>query len=258
MSDIPAVEIEGLWFSYDRRQLLRDVNLRIEAGERVCVVGPNGGGKTTLLKLMLGLLSPSGGSLRVLGDIPQRTRQRVGYVPQHAQFDPRFPVTVMDVVLMGRMGLGSGRGLVDKLLGRSDRRAAADALAGVGIYNLRNRSFSAISGGQRQRVLIARALAVGPELLLMDEPTANLDIGVEAEFYDLVQHLDEKMTLVMVTHDISFVSGTVGKVVCVSSGVEVHPTGELTGDVMRDLYGRDIRLVRHDHDCCEHGQEAGK
>ena len=135
---------------------------------------------------------------------------------------------------------------------RGDRLAAGEALEAVGLGELAKRAFSDLSGGQRQRVLIARALASGPELLLLDEPTANLDIGVEAEFHELLEQLSEKLTLVMVSHDVGFVSQLVDKVVCVHGSVAVHPTAELTGELMRDLYGHDVMLVRHDHNCQAH------
>jgi zinc transport system ATP-binding protein len=248
----PVIEIEDLWFAYDRQAVLREVNLRIEPGERVCMVGPNGGGKTTLLKLMLGLLAPDRGRVRVFGASPARARRRIGYTPQHAQFDPSFPVSVLDVVLMGRLGQARRVGP----FGRGDRRIAAECLSEVGLDSLRNRGFSQLSGGQRQRVLIARALAGEPRLLLLDEPTANLDAGVEQEFHGLLDRLARRLTVVVVSHDIGFVAQTAGKVVCVQGTVAVHPTTELTGELMRDLYGQEIRMIRHDHDCLSHGPEV--
>ena len=243
-----AVDIRNLWFSYDSLPVLQNINLSILAGQKVCMVGPNGGGKTTLVKLILGLLRPTRGEVRVLGGQPASERKRIGYAPQHAAFDPKFPVSVTDVVLMGRIGqtgvLGPYR--------RGDRLAAGEALDAVGLADQARRAFSDLSGGQRQRVLIARAIVSHPELLLLDEPTANLDIGVEAEFHELLEQLSEKLTLVMVSHDVGFVSQLVDKVVCVHGAVAVHPTAELTGELMRDLYGHDVMLVRHDHNCQDH------
>jgi zinc transport system ATP-binding protein len=247
-SNEPAVDIRGLWFSYDSTPVLQNVNLSIAAGQKVCMVGPNGGGKTTLVKLILGLLRPTRGQVRVLGGQPSAERKRVGYAPQHAAFDPKFPVSVTDVVLMGRIGRTSVLGPYR----RADRHAAGEALQAVGLADLGKRAFSDLSGGQRQRVLIARAIVSSPELLLMDEPTANLDIGVEADFHELLEQLSEKLTLVMVSHDVGFVSQLVDKVVCVHGQVAVHPTAELTGELMNDLYGHDVMLVRHDHNCQDH------
>jgi zinc transport system ATP-binding protein len=251
----PAIEISDMWFSYGSQVVLRGVNLRIERGEFVCMLGPNGGGKTTLLRLMLGLLKPDRGSVRVLGGQPQETCARTGYVAQQSQFDPSFPVSVLDVVLMGRLGRGGAIGWHR----RADVRHADAALAEVRMSGLRKRPFSELSGGQRQRVLIARALAAGPELLLLDEPTSNLDVGVEQEFHNMLAGLARRMTVVLVSHDIGFVTEKVGKVICVQQTVAVHPTASLTGDVMRDLYGQDIRLVRHDHSCVDQARpEEGR
>ena len=241
MAQSPAVEISDLWFSYNSHPVLREVNLRIDRGELACMVGPNGGGKTTLVKLMLGLLRPDRGRVLVLGDSPDRVRPRVGYTPQQANYDARFPASVLDVVSMGF--LGSAR------KGRSGRDAAMAALEEVAMAGMARRSFGELSGGQRQRVLIARSLVSSPELLLLDEPTANLDAGMQEEFYELLASLRQRLTVVVVSHDIGFVSESVGKVICVQGTVAVHPTAGLTGDVIRDLYGLDVRLIRHDHDC---------
>ena len=253
MTELPAIEISDLSFAYDDQPVLRNVSLQVAAGEQVSMVGPNGGGKTTLIKLILGLLAPDRGRVRIFGRAPTVGRRDVGYAPQHAAFDPQFPVSVTDVVLMGRLGQARTWGPYR----RNDRRAADDALAEVGLSDLRKRPFSTLSGGQRQRVLIARALASTPKLLLLDEPTANLDIGVEAEFHQLLARLGHRMTLVIVSHDMGFVTQLVTKVICVHGDVAVHPTDELTGELMRDLYGHDVRLVRHDHNCAIHGAEGG-
>lgn len=240
----PAViEFDDVSFSYDGAPVLDHVNLAIRANEFVCLVGPNGGGKSTLLKLALGLLVPHVGRVRLLGTVPTESRRRVGYMPQHAQLDPQFPVTVMDVVLMGRLTAGLRAGP----FGRVDRRVAAEALREVDLYDCRGRVFSSLSGGQRQRVLIARALACQPEVLMLDEPTANLDLHVEERLYELLRELSRRMTVVIVSHDVGFVSQYVGRVVCVNRTVESHATGEVTGEVIAELYGRDVRMIHHGH-----------
>ncbi len=254
MSDEPAVAISGLRFSYDARPILRDVDLIVHAGRTACIVGPNGGGKTTLLKLILGLLKPDRGSIRLFGDTPERGRRRSGYAPQYGVFDPTFPATVSDVVMMGRIGCGR-RGRRRR---SEDRRAVAESLQEVGLSPLADTPFSALSGGQRQRVLIARALASKPDLLLLDEPTAGMDAAAEEDFHALLERLAHRLTMVMVSHDIGFVSDLADSVVCVKGTVNVHPTDELTGEVMREMYGRDVRLIRHDHTCARYGgRETG-
>jgi zinc transport system ATP-binding protein len=248
---VPVIKIEGLSFAYNGEPVLNGVDLRIQEGEFVSVVGPNGGGKSTLLKLVLGLLHPSHGRVRVFGQAPEKARPRIGYMPQHAHHDPRFPATVAEVVRMGRLKrlfpLGPFR--------RGDRVQALRALGRVGLADLAGRAFSDLSGGQRQRVLIARALASDPDLLLLDEPTSHIDAGAANEFYELMERLNRDHTIVIVSHDIGFVSARVKSVVCVNREVKVHPTCDLTGDLLRDIYGADIRLVRHDHRCSDEGHE---
>lgn len=251
MSATPIVSIEKLKFAYDDRVVLSNVTLEIREREFVSIVGPNGGGKSTLLKLILGLLRPQQGAVRVFGGTPEKARPRVGYLPQHAHHDPQFPTTVREVVMMGRLGRRVSLGP----FGKADKQQAIDALGKVGLPDLAGRSFSAISGGQRQRVLIARALAAEPDLLLLDEPTAHIDVAAVNDFYELMEHLNEKLTIAIVSHDIGFVSSRVKSVVCVNREVVVHPTSELTGESLREIYGTDIRLVRHDHRCAEKGHE---
>jgi zinc transport system ATP-binding protein len=244
VTSVPAIETSDLSFAYEGGEsVLRDVDLRIAQGEMIGIVGPNGGGKTTLLKLLLGLLSPDRGEIRVLGLSPSQARPQVGYVPQHLQFDPRFPVTAWDVVLMGRLGRAPALGPYR----RDDRRAAEAALEQVGLAPLRRRAFAEMSGGQRQRALIARALVTQPRLLLLDEPTASLDLGMEQEFYDLLARLAGSMTVAIVSHDVGFVSSRIGTVVCVRGQVAVHATEALSGEMLRELYGSEVSLVQH-HD----------
>ncbi len=242
-----AIQVRSLGFAYNGESIFSGCDLEIEAGEFAMMVGPNGGGKTTLLKLLLGLLVPAEGSIRIFGRQPRAARKTVGYVPQHVQLDPKFPVSVLDVVLMGRLGRTRWVGPFR----RRDRRAAHQALAQVGLAAMARTGFADLSGGQRQRVLIARCLAGDPRLLLLDEPTSNLDAEAEKEFLALLSRLNESLTILLVSHDVGFVSRYVDTVICVNRGISVHPTAELTGQSITDLYQQDIRLVRHDHDCAE-------
>lgn len=237
-----AVEIDDLWFGYGGAGVLEAVDLRIDHLDFASVIGPNGGGKTTLLKLILGLLEPQAGSIRVLGTTPSRARPRIGYMPQLATLDIAFPVRVLEVVLMGRLGPGTRVGPFS----RSDRQAAADALAMVGLEGLGRRPFSELSGGQRQRALLARALASDPDLLLLDEPSSGLDRRVEEDFFALLQELNRSKTLLLVSHDIGFVSAFVNTVVCVHRTVHLHPMSELDGTMIQQLYGGEVRLVHHE------------
>ncbi len=245
---IPAVEVHDLAFSYGKVPVLESANLMIESGEFVSIVGPNGGGKTTLLKLLLGVLRPTRGSVRIFGKSPVSMRDRMGYTPQHALYDPKFPVTVLDVVLMGRLEKHFG--------GRysaQDKALALQALEEMQLADVAQRSFGALSGGQRQRVLVARALVTEPKMLLLDEPTANMDAVVGDQLLEVLKRLHQRMTIVLVSHDLGFVSNIVQRVICVNKQVYIHPTSDVTGEVIKDLYGGDYRMIRHDHRCSEGG-----
>jgi zinc transport system ATP-binding protein len=278
----PVVSMQGVTFSYGGEPVLEDVNLSVGDREAVCVVGPNGGGKTTLVKLILGLLVPDRGEIRVFGQSPHRARLRIGYMPQHVQHDSQFPVTAMDIVMMGRLGQRADKplaashetpggqdaraparsagilpapggapawqtflGNLTGWRGQADRRMAIDALEQVGMSDFRRRPFASLSGGQRQRVLIARALCCNPDLLVLDEPTSNVDTMIEGQLLDLLRKLNRRMTILMVSHDLGFVSELVDHVICVNRRVVVHPTSEMTGDAIRDIYGGEVRRVRH-------------
>ena len=242
MQEIPVISVENLSFYYDGGPILEDVNLRLMEGDSVCIIGPNGGGKTTLIKLILGLLKPTRGRVRVFGQDPVRVRSRIGYMPQHQNIDPLFPATVKSIVLMGRLiGQSFGR------YTRSDHEAAREALREVSMSELAGHSFALLSAGERQRVLIARALVGDPDLLLLDEPTATVDAAAEAKLLEKLGDLKHRMTIVMVSHDLGFVSRMVRTVVCVNRRVAVHPTNEVTGEVIADIYGTELRMVRHDH-----------
>lgn len=242
-TDYPVVQFDGVSFSYNSALVLDDVSFAVNRFDFVTAVGPNGGGKTTLLKLILGLIKPRRGSIRVFGRSPEEVRHRIGYVSQYFQFDPLFPVRVIDVVLMGRLG-GSIRAGYYR---RADRMAAMRALHEVDLADLRYRHISQLSGGQRQRVLIARALATDPELLLLDEPTAHIDMVLQEELMEFLHKLNDRLTIVMVTHDVAFVASYVKSVLCVNRSIVMHPTQEVTGDVISDLYGGYVRYVRHNH-----------
>lgn len=242
MKDEPAIAFTDVTFSYNHFPVLEAVSLRVENRDFAAIVGPNGGGKTTLLKLMLGLANPSQGEVRVLGKRPREARRRIGYMPQHAHTDPQFPISVMDVVMMGRIGHGRSFGPY----GGADRKAAEQALQKMHMWEQRRVHLSELSGGQRQRVFIARALASEPDLLLLDEPTAGLDITVEVELYELLKEFSRDLTVVMASHDLGFVSRYVNKVICVKRNVAVHPTSEITGEIINEIYGSPMKMVRHD------------
>ncbi len=234
-----ALHLAGVGFRYRDKPVLTDVSLRVEEGECVAMIGPNGGGKSTLLKLALGLLRPDEGSIHVFDHPPHTGCRLTGYVPQHLQFDPKFPVTLHEVVLMGRIDRLPWWGRYSKV----DRDSAAEALRRVGLAGLEERSFAALSGGQRQRVLIARALFAEPRLLLLDEPTANVDLSVEETFIELLEEIRRRATIIVVTHDLGLVERLTDHVICVNRRVHRHRVGELDGQTLRQIYSGELREV---------------
>ncbi len=229
-----TAELDRVTFSYQgaAAPALEDASLRIEARDFLGVIGPNGGGKTTLLKILLGLLEPQKGTVEVFGKPPARVRQRIGYVPQHASIDPSVPATALDVVLMGRLRLSSW----GPTFGRAHSGAAEDALALTGTLDLAQRPIAELSGGQRQRVLIARALAAEAELLLLDEPTQGVDLHREREVLELLERLNATMPIVMVSHDVHLVAAHLKTAVCVNRTLERYPAGEVSPEIIEQMY----------------------
>lgn len=205
------IKVENLYFAYQSSYVLEDVNFSIYEGDYVGIIGPNGGGKTTLLKLLMGFLKPDSGTIELLGRAPAFEMEEIGYVPQAKRFDKLFPISVMELVLMGRLSRLSWWGTY----GKEDKQAAEKALEMVGLLQYRNNSFGDLSGGQLQRALIARALVGNPKLLLLDEPTANVDTQAEGEIYTILKELNRDMTILMVTHDLHAVFQYVNRVICV-------------------------------------------
>jgi len=242
------VVMRNVSFVYAKERILENVDLTVGHLDFASIVGPNGGGKTTLLKLMLGLLKPTEGDITVFGRSPEKSRRRVGYMPQHSTLDMQFPVNVLDIVLMGRLGHSLGG-----RYSRADRFTAESALEEVKMSDFSGYRFSELSGGQRQRVLIARALCCEPELLLLDEPTANIDPEVEETLLCIFKELNKRLTILLVSHDMGFVSKIIKSVICVNRRVVIHPTSEISGQLIMDIYGRDMRRIRHDHRCSETG-----
>jgi len=221
--------------------ILKDINLNVAPGEFIGVVGPNGGGKTTLLKLILGLLKPNSGTITVLGRSPELAHHLVGYVPQFSSFDRDFPISVEQVVLSGRLGKTSWLGKYTL----KDKKKIATILNQLEIANLLKNSISELSGGQLQRVMIARALACEPKILLLDEPTANIDIHAEKNIFDLLKIINQTVTIILVSHDIGFVSHYIHRVACVNTNLVCHLTSQLTRQLITDLYELPVKIIDH-------------
>ena len=237
----PVIEVEEVSFAYGDVEVLEKVNLQVAEGEFLGIVGPNAGGKSTLLKLLLGLLEPQKGSIRIFGEPPVKARRMMGYVPQYPAFARDFPVTVEQVVLMGRLGTGLPVGGYR----RRDHQIAKRVMEEVEIADLARRRIDQLSGGQLQRVLVARALACEPRILLLDEPTANIDMRVENELFDLLKLLNQRMTILVVSHDIAFISGYVHRVACLNRTLVCHRTEEIDAQAIQQLYGGEVRMVHH-------------
>lgn len=237
----PVIRLRGVTAGYSRAHpALRGVDLEVQQGEFLAVIGPNGGGKTTLLKTILGLLEPFEGTVEVLGEPPGReNRSRTGYVPQVIP-QREFPATVMDVVLMGRLG----RKALFRGFSADDRLLVAENLKKLGIEGLAGERMDRLSGGQKQRVLIARALAGNPDILLLDEPLASVDMQTQQSFYNLLAKLNDRMTIVMVTHDVGAVSSHVKSMACINTTIVSHGETISEDDVSR-AYGCPFELVAH-------------
>lgn len=237
------ININNVSFSYSHIPVVRDINLAIGKGEFLGVIGPNAGGKSTLLKLILGLLQPDAGEITVFGERPEKGRSRIGYVPQHPAFSRDFPINVRDAVLLGRLGETRWYGGYTQ----EDKEIAINALKAVEIDNIHNQTIDSLSGGQLQRVLIARALASRPDILILDEPTANIDVRAEEDIFGLLKQYNDHMTIIVVSHDIGFISGYVDRVACLNQTMLCHTTSEISGKTIEELYGAPVKMIQHAH-----------
>jgi zinc transport system ATP-binding protein len=237
------ITIENVSFSYGGPLALENINLTVSKGEFLGVVGPNGGGKSTLLKLILGLLRPDAGKLTVLDKTPEKGREHIGYVPQHVRFNRDFPITVEDTILLGR--LGKSKSLWGYAL--KDKQLCAKAMRETEIDDLKQRRLNTLSGGQLQRVLIARALVGDPEILILDEPTANIDLRVEEDIFGLLKRLNERVTIIIVSHDVGFISEYVNRVACLNRTLLCHETSAISGKMIEDLYATPVQMIQHIH-----------
>ena len=238
-----VIELYNVNFSFGQAMVLKDVTLTISKGDFVAIIGPNGGGKTTLVKIILGLLRPCTGIVRLLGEPPIVSCKRAGYMPQYATGDKDFPIRVLDVVMLGLIGKTSFGPFWNKL----ERQRAEKALDMVGMLPFSQKKIGELSGGQLQRTLLARALVSDPEILFLDEPMANIDVGGQTILFDLLAQLNKTMTIVFVTHDVGLLSRHVKSVVCVNQRVFFHPAAEITPDMANILLGEEcsMDLIAH-------------
>jgi len=212
------IDIKNLSFSYQKQKVLENINLCIEEGDFLAIIGPNGGGKSTLLKLMLGINSVKEGSIKIFGEKPHKNLDKIGYVPQNTNVNTDFPIKIIEVVLMGH--IGTKRPLFG--YAEEEKRCALGALAQVGMEKFANEKIGSLSGGQRQRVMIARALCAHPKVLILDEPTASIDVDGQKQIYELLKMLNSYITIIVVSHDISFTMQYAKTVVHVNKTLSFH------------------------------------
>ncbi|HPA70689.1 MAG TPA: metal ABC transporter ATP-binding protein [Spirochaetota bacterium] len=251
MTAAKAIDIRNAWVRYDGDIILEDITLGIAEREIVSIVGPNGSGKSTLLRAIMGLKECLRGGVEVFGRSPARARQEgmFGYLPQASSYDARFPVSVFDVVAMSRY---ARKGLMEKLA-RQDRSLIEESLDRVGMRDISRVHFGSLSGGQKQRVLIARALALKPRVLMLDEPATGLDAVAQDGFYDMLKELRDRdgLTILMVSHDIGTVSTIVDRLACVKRKLHFHgkPGERIPDATLAKVFGRNIHVVKHDRNC---------
>jgi zinc transport system ATP-binding protein len=256
MDNQAIVELKNVFFSYEDSPVLEDVNLSIYERDFLGIIGPNGGGKTTLLRIILGLLKPDIGIVKVFSKSPKEGRRSIGYIPQSLNYDYDFPMSVMEVVMMGRLGR---KGLWRRYTGR-DRQLCAEALDKVGMAQFRGRQIGNLSGGQRQRVFIARALATEPQMLLLDEPVSSLDATWQESFYEMLRDLNSKLAIVLVTHDVSVVSMYIDKIACVNGRLYYYGSTRDGVEKISGMYECPVKLLVHgvSHDSIPHKLIEGK
>ncbi len=251
----PSISLQDVWVKYDHQSVLEEITLSVYPREIVSIVGPNGSGKTTLINTILGFIEPVRGTVRVFDRSPRTIKQEglIGYLPQNIEVDSKFPINVFDVVAMTRYA----RKPFYRRLTENDRKIILRCLEKVEMEKWTRHHFGTLSGGQRQRVLIARALALQPKMLILDEPSTGLDAVAQDRFYHLLQTLrdQENLTILMVSHDIGAVSGIVDQIACLNRRIHFHGNPEdcIPSEALERVFGKNVHFVLHDKDCemCE-------
>ncbi len=248
------IKVKNLDFYYGGEAVLKNLSFSVDEGEYLGIIGPNGGGKTTLIKILLGLLKPSAGTIEIFDkEITSfNDYYRVGYVPQRiAHMEVNFPVTVDEIITSGRT---VNKGPFYRL-NAEDKKALGRVMAVADVLSLRNKLIGNLSGGERQRVFIARALASEPDILILDEPTVGVDVSAQKQFYKFLKELNQqqRITILFVTHDLDMISNEATKVLCLNHGLVCYglPSEAVDEKTMRDLYETDVKFI-HNHSPHEH------
>ena len=249
MKKTECIEVRDLSFNYNGNPVLENISFSVEEGEYLGIIGPNGGGKTTLFKVILGLLRPTSGEVRIYGE-PQESftrRHLIGYVPQRTTAEVYFPATVEEVVRSGRT---ARMGLLRRL-SKDDLTAVAKAMEITDVARLSTRLIGRLSGGERQRVFIARALASDPRILILDEPDVGVDVTAQEKFYSFIEDLNRnlKITILLISHDIDEVAHQAKSVLCLNRRLVCHgsPKKFINEDYMQELYGKKVKFILHGH-----------
>ncbi len=237
----PILSLSDVCFDYGGSRVLEDVSFNMVSGDFLAVIGPNGGGKSTLIKLIMGALRPRSGTLRVFETTAEMGRLNVGYLPQLQTLDMAYPITAVEIVEMARL-----QGRWWKRLTQKDTQDALNALDQVGILHLADRPLSTLSGGERQRVFIARAIINRPKLLILDEPATSVDVKAENSLYQLLQSLHTQMSILMISHDLVAVSRLVNKIACLNRRLVFHNDSQLHQHDLESIYGCPVALIAHD------------
>ena len=235
---LPLINIKNLTVGYDKEPVLRDVNLEIFESDFIGMIGPNGGGKTTLLKAILGLLKPMKGKIEFRKDFDKR-KKPIGYLPQVRHIDKNFPITVFEVVRSGSL-------MKNRINGNSAgiRHKTEELLAEMGISNIRNKAIGELSGGQMQRVFLCRALLSDPKILILDEPDTFVDNRFEGELYQKLRQLNERIAIVLVSHDVGTISSYVKTIACVNGNLHYHKSNIISQEQL-ESYNCPIQIISH-------------
>ncbi len=242
-----VIEAKNIDYSYVHKSganALSDVSFDVHEKDFVGLIGPNGGGKSTLLKIVLGLISPDRGKIRVFGKDPKKARKDIGYVPQYSQIDLSYPISVWEVVMCGLLG----KKRIGSFLTDEEKKNTTDILKKMRLLSVKDRAIGDLSGGQRQRVLLARSLIRKPKLLLLDEPTNSVDRESGDDLYKFLDELNKEMTIIIVSHDFNIVSKHVNRIFCLNQKLLCHRADEIT----EECSFSDLKHVHHDKNCIIH------
>jgi zinc transport system ATP-binding protein len=234
------VEIDSLSAGYDGKTVIQNIQLTIAEKDFIGIIGPNGGGKTTLLKVIIGLIKPISGKVTFFENLKPVSHIQIGYLPQINSFDRKFPITVMEVVLSGLM---SKNGFF-KRIPKADKEKAKELLNRMGVYDYRNRSIGELSGGLMQRVFLSRAMIASPKLLILDEPNTYVDNNFEHELFDILVELNKELTIIVVSHDVGTIFSYIKTIACINRELYYHPSNQITNELLKH-YNCPIDLITH-------------